>query len=90
MTPQKIFGILSYMHVIAQYRARHNLTIGAFSQLAGVTYEAVRRWEKGDLQPGPQVAIKIEAETKGGIMRHELRPDLWSEGMSQIATRAAL
>ena len=78
LTYQFFSGTMKFMPIISQYRERHNLTIGGFGQLVGVTYEAVRRWENGQLRPGAQMAIKIEKATEGEIGRHEIRPDLWS------------
>lgn len=77
--------IMRPMPIISEYRERHNLTIGDFGQLVGVTYEAVRRWEKGQLRPGAQRAITIEKATEGEIGRHEIRPDLWSREDFRIA-----
>ena len=68
---------MTIMHPIKVYRKHHKLDRYTFAAWVGVTYEAVRRWEKRKLRLGPKMAIKIERLTEGEIGRHELRPDLW-------------
>lgn len=58
---------------------------GGVKELArklGVTYQAVRKWEKalanGQLTRLPaERAVEIEAAIDGRVSRSEMRPDLW-------------
>ena len=77
---------MAIMHPIKVYRKHHKLDRYTFAAWVGVTYEAVRRWEKRKLRPGPKMAIKIERLTEGEIGRHELRPDLWPAPPERLAS----
>lgn len=61
---------------ISAYLKKHGLTQEEFATRVGVTQGAVWQWLNG-AKVKPRRAIEIEELTKGEIMRHELRPDLF-------------
>lgn len=42
-----------------------------------VSAEIVRRWLKGEQQPGPKTVVAIETATEGQVTRYDLRPDIF-------------
>lgn len=42
-------------------------------------HETIRKWFKGDLQPGAKLELMeaIEAATDGSVTRHDQRPDVY-------------
>ena len=49
-----------------QWRESLGLTKSAFARMLGVTYQTVRRWEAGEVQPSP-IAQHLLAEIRAGL-----------------------
>ncbi len=64
-------------HPLKTYRAARDLTQGEVAALLGISTSSLCRLERHRLTMTAELAVKIEAITKGAVRRHELRPDLW-------------
>ena len=42
-------------------------------------HETIRRWLKGNLEPGPKHMLAIEAVTGGKVTRYHQRPDVFGK-----------
>lgn len=56
-------------------RAIASIGLSALAQRCGVTYQAVRKWERGRV-PAERCRA-IEAATDGAVTVHDLRPDIF-------------
>jgi transcriptional regulator with XRE-family HTH domain len=64
------------MNALSKFREAKGLTQEQIAELLGTTKATVSRWESDKRRPDPAMAIEIES--KLGIPREELRPDLFA------------
>ena len=60
-----------------QWRTAAHLTQPEAGQRLGISQAAVSRIERGELQPSPRLALKIEQITNFAVTKNDLRPDVW-------------
>jgi transcriptional regulator with XRE-family HTH domain len=73
------------MNAITKFRDAKGLTQEQVALLLGTTKATISRWESDKRRPDPAMAIAIE--TKLGIPRHELRPDLFQQSNNKNSSR---
>lgn len=62
---------------LSEYLKTKNLTQGQFAKLIGKSQGMVSHWINGRHRVEAEDAKQIETVTKGAVLRHELRPDLF-------------
>jgi DNA-binding transcriptional regulator YdaS (Cro superfamily) len=67
------------MQAIRQYMEKHSLSQKSFAELVCVTQSMVSQWISGERPISAERAIIIEERTRGGIKRHQLRPDIFGK-----------
>jgi transcriptional regulator with XRE-family HTH domain len=72
------------MNAITKFRDAKGMTQVQVALLLGTTKATVSRWESDKRRPDPAMAIEIE--TKLGIPRHELRPDLFQQSDNKASS----
>lgn len=62
---------------LSDYLSQSGLSMQAFADEIGLSYEGVRLIVKGQRMPAPKTVFRIEKVTDGAVSRSDLRPDLW-------------
>jgi transcriptional regulator with XRE-family HTH domain len=60
------------MMLLADYRARNNLTLEAMAADCGVTASTIAKWERGSVFPRPEQIDAIRRATKGSVTADDL------------------
>ena len=68
---------MSKKHPLRLFRLEYDLTLQAMAEALDISTPTLSRIETGKRRCTAEMAIKIEAVTKGRIDRSDLRPDLW-------------
>lgn len=63
------------MHWTKRLKVERGLTQSDIAEALGVAQSAVSNWSRGEKEPSAERAVDIE--TKLGVPRSEIRPDLW-------------
>jgi DNA-binding transcriptional regulator YdaS (Cro superfamily) len=66
-------------------KAIESVGLQELARRLGVTYQAVRKWERA--RAPAERCHDIVAATQGAVTLHELRPDLWPEQEQQAGPR---
>jgi DNA-binding transcriptional regulator YdaS (Cro superfamily) len=69
---------------LSEYLESNRLTQAQFADLIGKSQGMVSHWINGRHQVEAADAKKIETVTKGAVLRHELRPDLFDPPTAPI------
>lgn len=74
---------ISANHPLQEYRRAVGMSLQILSVTAQSDRSTLSRIERGLRSPCPNLALKLEAATRGAVPRWKLRPDLWSEPVAE-------
>lgn len=69
------------------YRESLKLDPAAFAKSLGIAESTLRSLENGNRTITAERAVEIEERTKGGLTRHQLRPDIFDPPRKKAAAR---